>query len=809
MHWLLIESILKGLFLGLCALFLSQAPVWAETGRLAACVGIALAIAMAIGAAQQFGQGHRAKGRWPAFLLLLVLENPLAAYAGVLLGMAAGVAWIGMNEWRGRSLPILAAAVALGVVIWLLRSIRHPWLRFALSVLPACALVAAGMYWLSQNPAIGRDPERRALLAVQLLLAIPLFYLLTFAGRAEESEVDIGLVCAALGLALWLLVRENPETQWLILLLPLGLYYFYTTTLLPKLRIYKHAVRGISFARAGRFRPALQSYRRALQLDPQNRLARDRLWSLHRAMDVQEVARDRETLALVDFELCMERASSLLLAASPGPEKLAEAEHLLDLVVSQRPELNAAVAYWRAVARTHGGQYDQAAALLEELLDPSRYSADDASRTGILFRAWQLALLLHPELNRRVGSKQLGLPGRRIEAIAAVERRLAVTVDDAEAWDVKRVVYSTLTEADYTNAAGDSGVLRDFDHEYARQLGLALVVDPARWERGAECLRIAARGLTSMGPTIFHQLAQAYERAGNHEEAIHSYELGKQSGLKAGIKNLGDAERQTFFAVVKQLAEEARAKGDIDRAIENYRLLTESERSGVETIRALAALYEQKGNVIAALHATEQGLVYNARDRDLLERKDRYYYSLMPEDARANLETIQPFFDLAYCVNKARSLVDIKNADLDVIDWAEHLARLALVVKPESLAAKIVLARTLRRRGEIAQAQTLLEEIYQAKPENEADENAWYLACRLLGEMYLYELGKPDLALTCLASYRKSAKSGADTLFKMGQAYEQLGDRARARKCYESVQAYEGHPLVPDAREALYRLQSQ
>ena len=60
----------------------------------------------------------------------------------------------------------------------------------------------------------------------------------------------------------------------------------------------------------------------------------------------------------------------------------------------------------------------------------------------------------------------------------------------------------------------------------------------------------------------------------------------------------------------------------------------------------------------------------------------------------------------------------------------------------------------------------------------------------------------------CLTAFRKSPKSGADTLYKLGQAYEQIGDRSKAVKFYEHVTTYGSHPLAPDAREALYRLQS-
>jgi hypothetical protein len=39
-------------------------------------------------------------------------------------------------------------------------------------------------------------------------------------------------------------------------------------------------------------------------------------------------------------------------------------------------------------------------------------------------------------------------------------------------------------------------------------------------------------------------------------------------------------------------------------------------------------------------------------------------------------------------------------------------------------------------------------------------------------------------------------------------AYENLGDRGRAVKCYQRVVAFEAHPLAPEAHEALQRLQA-
>jgi tetratricopeptide (TPR) repeat protein len=287
--------------------------------------------------------------------------------------------------------------------------------------------------------------------------------------------------------------------------------------------------------------------------------------------------------------------------------------------------------------------------------------------------------------------------------------------------------------------------------------------------------------------------------------------LAKRAGRVVGPRQLDEENRKTYFGVVRLLGERAKACGDLAAAIENYQLYTEYERSGVETLRTLAELFEKKGDALAALRVNDQALVYNPKDKDLLDRKDRYYYSVLAEDLRANLEAVRPGFDVNYCLQRARSLLDLKDADLELVAWAEHLAELAHIIQPDSVSARLLRARALRRRGEIDQAQALLAEARANKPPRFAstqEEEAWYLCCRLLGEIYLYERSRPDLAVPCFNDFRHSSKSGADTMYKLGQAYEQLGDRARAVKCYEHVTAYESHPLAPDAREALYRLQS-
>jgi tetratricopeptide (TPR) repeat protein len=598
-----------------------------------------------------------------------------------------------------------------------------------------------------------------------------------------------------------------------VFLLPVALYFVYTTRILPGLRVFKHALRGLSYLQMGRFRLSLLSLRRALQRDPRNSLARETLWRVHRSIDYEHLPNDPELLALIDFDLCLERAATLLLNPGPTPGQLAEAHRLLDLVIRQRPALAPPVQYWRAVAFTHARQYDRAAAELQPVLDHSTYAPDDPRRQGILLQAWQLALTLSEELRRRVGLPQLSHPGRRMEAIVTVERHLAEHPEDKAVWNLKQLLYQDLSESDYNAAAGGTDlVARHFDHAYAQQLGLALINDPARWQRGGEYLRIAARGMPSAGTSLFIQIAQANQRAGDGAGAWRNYELAKRAGLSVGAKNLPDEERQAYFNTVKLLAESAMARNDVDAAIENYRLYVESERSGVETLRILADLYERRGDPLAAMRYTEQALAYNARDKDLVQRKDRYYYSVMPNDLRARLESVRNAFDVGYCLRKARSLLDTKNAEVDLLDWAQHLAELARIVQPESITARVLLARCRLRRGETSEAVSLLEETRTPKPERfaaEEDEDAWFVCCRLLGDLYLNDLGRPEQAIACFNDYRKSSKSGADTSFKLGRAYEQLGDAARAKRCYEQVTTYEGHPLAPEARDALYRLQAQ
>src|SRR5262249_53164504 len=181
---------------------------------------------------------------------------------------------------------------------------------------------------------------------------------------------------------------------------------------------------------------------------------------------------------------------------------------------------------------------------------------------------------------------------------------------------------------------------------------MQLIGDASRWPRGAEYLRMAGRGLPTLKPAFYILIAKANERAGNIEAAWSNFEICKQAGRAVGPKNMAAQDQHDYFAVVKILADDAIGRGNVDAGIENYRIYTEYDRSGIDTYRSLARLYERKQDVWAALHATERGLLYDSRDPELVQLKDKYYYSVTAEELRPRWEQVRTYFDIPYCISK-------------------------------------------------------------------------------------------------------------------------------------------------------------
>ncbi len=792
------EYLLKGVFLGVWAYFaLHHAP-----GSLPQAVGLTaagLAVGLVLGAARLLVLGYRPAANPGGFLLLTLLDNSLFVYLGTAGGALAGVL-LGTDPPRDGLAYFAAAGAALGLGIDLLSRVRGARIRLAVGGVLGAGLTLAALHYLSV-------PDERAF-ALALLAGLPAAYLLVFAGEADESEGEVATLAAvfAVGLYRVRLSSSLPEQfDKLILVVPLLAYFVYVTRYQPRLRVFKHVLRGYGRVSVGRTREALVSLGRALQLDPRSQTAAAGLRRLHANLNPADL--DPATLPLLNFGLVLDRAESLLVRdRPPTAAEREEATRLLDLTTAHRPELAPRADYLRVVALTHGGDFDAAAAVLGKLLDPATEYADRRPRDAVLLRAWDLATRLHPQLVKRLGEAELAKPGRRLDALAAVAKHLGANPDDPAAVGLRRELYAGLTEAEV--AAGPAVAL-NFDH--LEQLGLSLVENPAEVERGMAYLRMAGRGLPARGPLLFRTLADLVTTLGRGDEAAGYLGQVKRAGLAAGMAALASDQRAAYVAAVRELADAAVGRGDFAAAVDDWRLYVEAAGEDPTKLKTLADLYAKSPDpmgVLNALAVTERALLYAKADPALLARKDSLYYSVSPAAVAEKRDKVAGWFDVAYCVRKAAAVAGQKDADLDAIEYGLHLARLARVLQPASNAVRFAEGRLVLRKGERDAGLALLEDVRESPRGSGDDEDAWFLATRQLGDLYLDELQRPDLAVQCYRDFREYQKSGADTLYRLGQAHEAAGDTKAATASYKAVTAYSGHPRYWDADAAVKRLQS-
>jgi tetratricopeptide (TPR) repeat protein len=850
------EYILKGVFLGLWVFVALQVAVdpsavrvdlpwvlgWMTAGLVLGLVG---------GTALQVRRGVRPWQNWKAFPLLVLLESPTFIYGGVVFGLAAGVLsgrefaepWAGPvaglfgltfddikhaqstafpdDDPRKGNLPgdwlgyCAVAGALLGFGLYRLRQVADLWWRFGVGLGLGAALIYLGGEYANRLPGLAgpEGADARFNLGVYILIGLPFFYLLTFCGEAEESEVEIMALCAGLGVALHLMnvsgkvVNLGPA---LAFLLPVTIYFVYATRVLPGLRVFKHVLRGYSYQNLGRLRTALIFFRRAAELDPTSPFAVAGMRALHENLSLAKLDREPELVEILDFGLCLDRAERFLLGArTPTAAERGEADRFLDLVSRKKPAYQARVDYLKAISLTHARDYEGAAGVLGKLLSPETPGYHPAVRKAVLYPAWTLALCHSPKaLRDRIGWDELDKPGRRIEAIAAVERRLAADLTDATATELRTVLYSQLGEAEFVAAAAN-GAPAEFNYEYVEQLGLALIddADPDRRDRGAGYLRVAGRGLRDRAPGIFRKLADAANKAGDAESARGYLEQVKRAGLEVRPDRLAKDQREVYLAALQNLADLDDVRGDFEGAIGNLGLYLEAGgRNELEVFRRRAELYGKAGDAMNALVQVETGLTYSSTDTDLLKKKDSYYFSVEVDRLRAAKDRVSGFFDVGYCVKKAMSILNSKSDDLELIEWAAHLSALATVMQPNANGVRLVRARCLLRKGDRDGGLALLEDIRESEKGSRDDEEAWYAATKILGELYLDELGRPDLAIKAFKDYKGYLKAGADTHYQLGRAYEAAGDAANAVREYDAVTAFEGHPRFWDAKDALRRL---
>jgi hypothetical protein len=234
MRWLQTEYILKGIYLGLLldiAVRQAEQPEAAPYAPLllAACAFGGLLLALTLAGLWKIRQGYRIRGRLAPFILFLLLESPGLVYTGILGGTFLGVL-LRAGEIDPQLVRMVGGGAALGVLFGVVRSVRVRRFRLGLSLLMGAALLGGLAWWLGLLEIKGVAPPREvkdpSVLGTFLLLGLPVFYLLTFAGRQEESEVEVGAMCATLGLGLVLVVpADNQQLRGLAYAVPVVLYF--------------------------------------------------------------------------------------------------------------------------------------------------------------------------------------------------------------------------------------------------------------------------------------------------------------------------------------------------------------------------------------------------------------------------------------------------------------------------------------------------------------------------------------------------------------------------------------------------------
>jgi tetratricopeptide (TPR) repeat protein len=798
------EYLVKGLALGLLFM-VGLAADW-RTSLLTLGGGV-LGLVLTLVVIQQRTRRRGAPGRpWRSSILVFqMMENPAPIFLGLITGLLAGAFLAsGLGYWSWMAfLTALGVGLLVAVAMTAMRLVEHRLVRQGLIFLLVGGLIWFVMGWLTRDDLASLHKW----LGYHLLTAVVLLYFLTFIGRTEETELEMGLACVLLGLALWSLLPAGGPL--LALAVPLLIYLLYTQFLLRGMQSFKAEMHGLAAARQGATLQAMTALQRALQLSPQNQSARQTLWRVHRQIDLHQVHQDERLLKLIDFGMCLQRARELLFADQVTSNVIEEAKQLLTLVADQRPERMPEVLYYRAVAHTHAGEFDKAEGDLLQLLDAGQFGPEQQeSRRRVLLPAWQLALLQHRELSRRVGER-LFHEGRRMDAIAVVEESARQKPLEEAGLELKKVLYAGITQAEYDREAGAAPLQQasQFDHKYLYEQGLELLDDPARWQQGAAWLRIAARGQPRHAPAVLKLISQAAAKHGDTLEEARALAEVKTWANVVGQKDLSPESKTAYFSTIRRLGEAAYREGRTSEALENLLLCIEDPSSGADTLRMVAELYEQRGEVLNTFWYNEQCLLYDAKNSTYQERRDRVYISLTPEQIKSHLDKLEKILDQNYLIGKAKELLEFKNAGSDQLQWAQHLAELLLAAAPERIAGWVLLGRSQLRLGRTEAALSALEKAHQlgkAKKPGGEDLEAWYLACRILGDYYLQQERFAE-ALECFTDYQQSTKSGAETLYKLGQVAERLGQPAKAKKYYQHANMFD-HPNKYEVSMALERL---
>jgi tetratricopeptide (TPR) repeat protein len=744
---------------------------------------------------------------WPPRLALALLHHTLPIYASILAGLALGV----KDPVGFRALAFAGGGIVVGIA---LRTALDPSARrMRLAGEVGWLAAVAGTVGLLQRyhvVALTADP---LVWTVVLLVGAILWYALLLAGQAEESELEIGLMFGAVAGAL--AAAPLPMmARALAFLVPVSLYVVYAERIRRNVVAFKHGLRGLSYERQGDLRNALINYRLSLQIEPTSALAWHGNRRVHRKIDVANFRTDPDLFEMIDARECLSRAQSTLNSGEPTGDDLREAHQLLALVEQKRDDLPWTLACERLRLLLANGQGDDAwtyaARLLpvdiDEVLGVPDYEAE------AIFYVWAVALK-HPLLAGR-GSELLDDDRGLFSFISALERRLAQWKDDDDALGFRPFAYERVTWDAFRrlqeSRPGDP--LPWFGYDFCRDVGLAAANnEPRDYDRAEELLRIAAVGLPEQRLSVFSVLAKIHETK-TGELGLFWFQEIETHGEAIGVRNLPAAQKDVYYDAVRKLGDVARQNGDASAAVDKYEKLLDSPKAGLATLRTLQELHEQRGDPLAAIRPVETALLYNLDGKERgrwLAEKRRLYSQLDPRTTAERIAGGVRWFDVNFCFDEAHRAFDAKEPAEKVERW---LSLAEAVGVKRRLAIAYFRGRLKLRSGDMHGAAERLAEVCAAEPaalELPQPEKRYYDACRLLADLYLEDLGKPEEAYQLLKKVERWSGSGADTLYKLGLACEKLERPKEAKKWFEMLtNVYSDHPKAGEARAAIERLGS-
>lgn len=804
-----IEDARKGLFVALAAVFVLRARDYRDVQFLClswACALVANGLVAAWRGRSKLARGRR---RWLALGVLAFLDQPAVLQSCLLAGLVAAIlVGPGTGIWLLLSIPV---GLVLGAGLQLVK--RVPSSRnktLALAILAGISLAIPWVaLWLGWPGPLGPADVT----ATALFLAAGAFFLFILSGMGAETEFEIAIAFAGLSLAL--INLDLPlMLRGTAVLLPLALYIVYSERIRRRIVAFKHLMRGLGHEHEGQLRDALWSYQQALAIQPGDPMATAGAWRVHRRVDLASLRPDDELFTLIDPLVCLARVRELLARPTLDPDVLTDVCKLLDIVTARRPDLDRTVGLERLnallrVPRTFDSPDPIAlvGALID--IDPAAVASLSSHEAEALYQIWALALK-HPIL---VGGGSLGLlqaPERLFGFLAAVVRHLSAAPGDSEAAAFRALVTDKLDFSLYARFAAQrpADPMEWFDHSFCWEAA-RVAASEGRTERAIDLLRIAEVGLPRHRLLLWHSLARLHADSASPAATVW-FERVKGLALESGLARLTDSESDAFFDAVQRLAQTAIAANDLAAAIDNFELYSRSPRSGLETLETLLALHERAGDPLGAIKPVESALVHGLDERgrrNWLEQKSRLYRAVSAAALQSRLAQVEGYFDFSYCYRRAVRAFEAKDPDEEVTHFLDLAA---LGGKARLLAVNTLLGRTHLRSGRFADAALCFEAVKNQRPERFADkdqEEAYFLSCRLLGDLYLDALADPRAAIDCFEIYKEFGKSGADTLYKLALAYELSGQLAHAKKWYDMVLVYPDHPRAAPARAALARIE--